>query len=325
MRPVYFPRIDGHMEWVGPDGDRSTPTPSTTPSTAPARASACAPRCRCRASGCRRCSTRPTQQLLAIRAVQPHAGGLVIAMDQRARPRHRRAAAPPPRGHRHPGAERRPHRLGPHRALRRGRSMPWIVAVRMVSEGVDIPRLRVGRVRHQHRHRAVLPPGRRPPGALDPGHAPPEGVLLHPRRPPPAHATPPRSPSSAATACAARTTTTTGSSADGGARRAARHRAAEEEQLSLFSVHLGRRPRRRRIEPEWVDRRRRRGRRRPDDDADDDDELTIDLAPPPRPGGGSAGAHPAPHPPRAQGPPAGRERRPGPRHRAGARGSPTPR
>ena len=38
----------------------------------------------------------------------------------------------------------------------------WLVAVRMVSEGVDVPRLAVGRVRHQRVDAAVLRPGDRP-------------------------------------------------------------------------------------------------------------------------------------------------------------------
>ena len=126
------------------------------------------------------------EQLTAIRAVAAPRRRADHRHRPRARPGHRRPHAPPPRGHADPGAQRRPDGVGPHRALRRG-----IDAVdRGRAHGVRgrrHPPPARRRVRHQHRHRAVLPPGRRPPRALDPGHAPPEGLLLHPRRPPPAH------------------------------------------------------------------------------------------------------------------------------------------
>ena len=82
-------------------------------------------------------------QLLAIRTVHPHAGGLVIAMDQD----HARGIVDLLR-RRHgvratlvvsddPTASARIEHFAEG-------DQPWIVAVRMVSEGVDIPRLRVG-------------------------------------------------------------------------------------------------------------------------------------------------------------------------------------
>jgi superfamily II DNA or RNA helicase len=82
-------------------------------------------------------------QLLALRRHHPEAGGLVIAMDQE---------------HAQGIAELLRRRFAvtatvavsddPLASMKIGRfaasSDPWIVAVRMVSEGVDIPRLRVG-------------------------------------------------------------------------------------------------------------------------------------------------------------------------------------
>ena len=58
-------------------------------------------------------------------------------------------------------------RLAQDRGVRRVRRR-WMVAVRMVSEGVDVPRLAVGRLRHLDLDPAVLRPGRRP---LRPGPA----------------------------------------------------------------------------------------------------------------------------------------------------------
>ena len=86
------------------------------------------------------------------------------------------------------------------RASRRGTD-EWLVAVRMVSEGVDIPRLRVGRVRDRHDHRPVLPAGGRPVRALGARHPRPARLAVHPRRPAAARARGARSPSNAATPC----------------------------------------------------------------------------------------------------------------------------
>ena len=132
----------------------------------------------------------------------------------------------------------------------------------MVSEGVDIPRLRLGRVRHHDHHRAVLPPGRRP---LRAPHRRPggrrTGLAVHPRRPAPAHlggghrrGAPPQ-PAEAAP-----------HGGRGRARRLADDAAFDEvaeqrdEQLSLFAV----------LSAQVVDGRRsplgvRRGPRRPDE------------------------------------------------------------
>ena len=142
VRPVYFPRIDGHMEWVGPDGTQYAHTfddaldharSGQRLRTALSLSGEWLPAVLDQAHG----------QLQAIRAVQPHAGGLVIAMDQ---------------DHARGIVELLRRRHGVHATLvvsddpsasariehfAEG-DQPWIVAVRMVSEGVDIPRLRVG-------------------------------------------------------------------------------------------------------------------------------------------------------------------------------------
>jgi superfamily II DNA or RNA helicase len=142
VRPVYFPRINGFMEWMAPDG---------------AVVSASFDDALDRVRSAQRLRTAlsldgewmPTvlqqahRQLVALRREQPDAGGLVIATD---------------REHAHGIADILRKRCGAdavvvtsddpmasHRIARfAGSDAPWIVAVRMVSEGVDIPRLRIG-------------------------------------------------------------------------------------------------------------------------------------------------------------------------------------
>lgn len=142
VRPVYFPRIDGHMEWVGPDGQQyahsfDDPLDGARSNqrlrTALALSGEWLPAVLDQAHA----------QLEAIRSVHEHAGGLVIAMDHE----HARGIV---------GLLRRRHGVtatlalsdDPTASSRIERfaegTQPWIVAVRMVSEGVDIPRLRVG-------------------------------------------------------------------------------------------------------------------------------------------------------------------------------------
>lgn len=142
VRPVYFPRINGFMEWVAPDGSANA-------------ASFDDPLDRLRAAQRLRTALSlegewlPTvllqanERLTAIRRVQPDAGGLVIAADQ---------------DHAQGVADLLRYRCGVRAAVAisddplsssriarfAGAADPWIVAVRMVSEGVDIPRLRVG-------------------------------------------------------------------------------------------------------------------------------------------------------------------------------------
>ena len=84
------------------------------------------------------------------------------------RPRVRRPADHDHRRGAHGGALRRPGLLGPHLASSPPAPAAWLVAVRMVSEGVDVPRLAVGRLRHQRVDAAVLRAGDRPLRAVPP-------------------------------------------------------------------------------------------------------------------------------------------------------------
>jgi superfamily II DNA or RNA helicase len=142
VRPVYFPRIDGHMEWVGPDGEQYAHTFDDPLDQARSNQ-------RLRTALSLSGEWLPAvldqahAQLQAIRTVHAHAGGLVIAMDHE----HARGIV---------GLLRRRHGVtatlvlsdDPTASARIEHfaegSQPWIVAVRMVSEGVDVPRLRVG-------------------------------------------------------------------------------------------------------------------------------------------------------------------------------------
>ena len=142
MRPVYFPRVDGDMEWTTASGDvinanfqdeLTKDQMSMRLRTALSLEGEWMPSVMARAN----------EQLRSIRQEHREAGGLVIAIDQ-------------------------DHAQGIARLLRdrfgvpadvvisddptaskkiaefSHNDRPWLVAVRMVSEGVDIPRLRVG-------------------------------------------------------------------------------------------------------------------------------------------------------------------------------------
>ena len=142
VRPVYFPRIDGHMEWTAPDGSLQEATFADALDRDRA-----AQRLRTALSldgeWLPAVLSQAHARLREIRKEQPDAGGLVIAMDQD----HARGIARILR-----------ERTGAHAtvvtsddpmasariAMFARDDSPWIVAVRMVSEGVDIPRLRVG-------------------------------------------------------------------------------------------------------------------------------------------------------------------------------------
>ncbi len=142
VRPVYFPRFGGHMEWTAPDGSELSATFEDALPRSLANQ-------RLRAALSLDGEWLPAvlghahKQLLEIRNRQPDAGGLVIATDQD----HARGIA---------RLLRDRFRVLATVALSEDSDAsdkiqrfatgidPWIVAVRMVSEGVDIPRLRVG-------------------------------------------------------------------------------------------------------------------------------------------------------------------------------------
>ncbi len=142
VRPVYFPKFGGHMEWMAPDG--AVLAASFEDSLARTQQNQ-----RLRAALSLDGDWMPTvlghahTQLMRIRERHPEAGGLVIAADQAhawsiaqlLRDRFRVSATVAVSED--PDAS---HKISTYAAG----NAPWIVAVRMVSEGVDIPRLRVG-------------------------------------------------------------------------------------------------------------------------------------------------------------------------------------
>ncbi len=142
VRPVYFPRTNGHMEWSAPDGSVYSATFDDALDQARANQ-------RLRTALSLEGDWLPTvlrgahDRLVEIRRTQPDAGGLVIATDQ---------------DHARGIADALAWRLGVRPIVATSDDAgasdqiasfaasdePWLVAVRMVSEGVDIPRLRVG-------------------------------------------------------------------------------------------------------------------------------------------------------------------------------------
>jgi superfamily II DNA or RNA helicase len=142
VRPVYFPRMGGQMEWSAPDGAVHEATFDDPLATALANQ-------RLRTALSVEGDWLPTvlreavDRLAEVRRTQPTAGGLVIAIDQDhargiaelLRSRFRKAAVVVTSDD--PAASDR------IASFATGRD-EWLVAVRMVSEGVDIPRLRVG-------------------------------------------------------------------------------------------------------------------------------------------------------------------------------------
>ncbi len=142
VRPVYFPRVDGEMEWTTAAGDVVSANfqdeltkdhMSMRLRTALSLDGEWMPAVIAKAN----------RQLRTIRQEQPDAGGLVIAIDQE----HAQAIARLLRDRfgvpadvvvsDDPGASATIAEFGTN-------DRPWLVSVRMVSEGVDIPRLRVG-------------------------------------------------------------------------------------------------------------------------------------------------------------------------------------
>jgi superfamily II DNA or RNA helicase len=142
VRPVFFPRFDGHMEWVGSDGEERSGSFDED-----LQREHWGARLRTALSidgqWLPTVLTQAHQRLTDIRHTHPNAAGLVIATDQE----HARGIAE---------MLKRLHRVEARIALSDDPKAsdviaafaestdPWIVAVRMVSEGVDIPRLRVG-------------------------------------------------------------------------------------------------------------------------------------------------------------------------------------
>jgi len=142
VRPVHFPRIKGHMEWVGADGQFHSHDFDDELDRARANQRL---RTALSADGQWMSSVLEDahRRLLEVRRTQPDAGGLVICIDVE----HARAIADllERRWRVRPTVATSDDPMASARIARFARSDdPWIVAVRMVSEGVDIPRLRVG-------------------------------------------------------------------------------------------------------------------------------------------------------------------------------------
>ncbi|MEA3020187.1 MAG: hypothetical protein QOI47_1711 [Actinomycetota bacterium] len=142
VRPIYFPRIDGQMEWTAPDGSINAATFADD-----LDGDRAAQRLRTALSvdgeWLPTVLIQADTRLREIREHQPDAAGLVIAVDQEhARGIARILAA-------RTGAKATVVTSDDPTASKRigafaNDTTPWLVAVRMVSEGVDIPRLRVG-------------------------------------------------------------------------------------------------------------------------------------------------------------------------------------
>ncbi len=142
VRAIYFPRTNGHMEWSAPDG--SVYAADFDDALDASRANQ-----RLRAALSLDGEWLPDvlatahARLTSVREHHPEAGGLVVATDQE---------------HAHGIADLIRRRLRSRAVVATsddpdasakildftGSDDQWLVAVRMVSEGVDIPRLRVG-------------------------------------------------------------------------------------------------------------------------------------------------------------------------------------
>jgi superfamily II DNA or RNA helicase len=142
VRPVYFPRIAGEMEWSAPDGAVHSATFDDPIATQLANQ-----RLRTALSldgeWLPAVLRQAAERLADVRRHQPDAAGLVIAIDQ---DHARGIAALLRREIGQPAVvvtSDDPEASARIASFAAGRE-PWLVAVRMVSEGVDIPRLRVG-------------------------------------------------------------------------------------------------------------------------------------------------------------------------------------
>ncbi len=141
VRPVYFPRTNGHMEWRASDGTTHSATFDDALDTVRANQrlrTALSPEGEWLPEVLRAADER----LSELRRSHPRSAGLVIAMDQA----HARAIAAHLRAQlgKEAVVVTSDDPLASTRIARFATSTePWLVAVRMVSEGVDIPRLRV--------------------------------------------------------------------------------------------------------------------------------------------------------------------------------------
>jgi superfamily II DNA or RNA helicase len=141
VRPVYFPRFDGHMEWMDANGalKEATFTDEADRGDWSARLRTALD---CDGNWLPTVLTKAHVRLERIRETHPDAGGLVIAIDhEHAREIAARVLAISGQA---PAIvlSDDPQASSKIAAFAEG-SDAWIVAVRMISEGVDVPRLRV--------------------------------------------------------------------------------------------------------------------------------------------------------------------------------------
>jgi superfamily II DNA or RNA helicase len=142
VRPVYFPRINGFMEWVAPDG---TVNAASFDDALDRQGSAQRLRTALSPEGewIGPVLAQAHQQLMTLRERHPEAGGLIIATDQEhalaivKEMKVRLRITPALAVSDDPQASKKI-------AAFANSTDPWIVAVRMISEGVDIPRLAIG-------------------------------------------------------------------------------------------------------------------------------------------------------------------------------------
>lgn len=140
VRTVIFPRIGGYMEWSDDEGEQGATFEEKLDEQGESRRL----RTALDAAGGHigGMLAQAHRELLAMREEDPDAAGLIIAMDQihaaRIADRMRRELAIDPviAVSDNPGAGQAIEQFATG-------ASPWIVAVRMVSEGVDIPRLRI--------------------------------------------------------------------------------------------------------------------------------------------------------------------------------------
>jgi len=142
VRPVYFPRINGRMEWSSPDGQTHS-AGFEDPLSRDLAGQRLRTALDIEGEWLPAVLAKAHRQVLHLRRSDPRAAGLVIAMDQ-AHARGISKILKDRLGVRatlatsdDPGASRKIAAFAKS-------DDPWIVAVRMVSEGVDIPRLAVG-------------------------------------------------------------------------------------------------------------------------------------------------------------------------------------
>jgi len=140
VRPVFFPRINGFMEWVAPDGQVVTATFDDDLDRERANQ-------RLRTALSLEGEWLPAvlrqadERLSQLRRDDPAAGGLVVATDQA----HAQGVAEVLRRRGVTAVVATSDEADASERIRRYATSgdEWIVAVRMVSEGVDIPRLRI--------------------------------------------------------------------------------------------------------------------------------------------------------------------------------------